>query len=262
MPSEDKVFIGLPWYKATHPLTAFSVMGLIDRQRVAVSMNYGDAFIIHSRNTLAKKFLESSFSWLLMIDDDMLVPIGDPNWYHAHISKNVPLPFAGFHTLDRLLSHGKTIVGALYVTRSPNRKPVFSEGQELNEYIKEAPRDEIRPVRWVGTGCILIHRTVFEDIVKKYPFLDGQWFSPAEHDLISAYNESIDIIKGPGTPGEKLQRLAAELVKAKRLAKVNSGFGMGEDVQFGIRAAQCGHVSHVDLGCICGHAGNLVYSPY
>jgi hypothetical protein len=39
----------------------------------------------------------------------------------------------------------------------------------------------------------------------------------------------------------------------------NSQLGMGEDVQFCIRAAQAGHQPHVDLGVMCGHLGSMSF---
>ena len=83
--------------------------------------------------------------------------------------------------------------------------------------------DEVVPVDWVATGCMLVHRTVFEDIQKKYPELKGK--TPT-----GAFNffQPIDD-------------------------------GSGEDVSFCRRAKASGHQAHIDLGLPVFHVGYKVY---
>lgn len=257
-----RVLVGLPWYKSANPLTSFSLLAMMDRQRMAVSLGFGDAFIAHSRNKLATKFLSTDFEWLVMVDDDMVLPIGDAGWFNGHTGLNLPDRFAGLHTFDRLLSHGKTIVGATYFGRWRAGHPVFEGGKQMEPLLrKRGPLDEIRPVRWVGTGCILIHRSVFLDIEKAFPFLsreandgNGQWFTSSEHDLYSAAEKILD--RGPNQTVEEITR---ELEAARLKAKRHSVLGTGEDVQMCIRATQAGHQPFVDLGLWCGHVGGCVY---
>ena len=263
------ILIGLPWHKFAHPLTAFSVMGLLDRRRMAVAMVFGNAFVIHSRNKLATNFLKSDHEWLLMIDDDMIVPFGDAEWYKAHCGFPVSDQFAGINAIDQMLSRGKTLIGALYFGKHTGGKAVYSEAfkdPKENAYAEKAPMDVVKPTRWVGTGCILIHRSVFEDINKKYPFLAptknrvGQWFSPAEQDLISIFPELDIVFKEQCPDSEKLAKIQVLLQKAATISKNNFGLGIGEDVQFCIRAAAAGHIPHVDMSVVCGHAGWRIYN--
>jgi hypothetical protein len=157
---QKRVMLVLPWGKHTNPISAYAVAQLQDRRRVTTALNWGDAFVAHSRNSCADLFLASDKEWMLTIDDDMIVPFGNAEWYNAHTRFNFSEKFAGLNALDRLLSHGKTLVGALYFGRYPG-----------------------------------------------------------------------------------------------------SSLGMGEDVQFCIRAQEAGHQPHVDMGLIAGHIGHCVFGP-
>lgn len=241
---------------------AFSVMALINKNpgRCALALDYGDAFIVHCRNKLADHFLSTGLDWMLTVDDDTVIPFGDASLFNAFTRFNVPDRFAGFNVLDRLLAAGKTLVGALYFSRWPNGNPVYAEGADAQEkaFARRGPHDQVKPTRWVGTGCMLIHRSVLLDIEKKFPHLargvngkGGQWFTSSEHDLRVAVENAVNTL----SPQEGMKQIESAL----RVSKRNSSLGMGEDVQFCIRATQAGHQPHVDLGCWCGHIGNICY---
>lgn len=267
-----KVAIVLPWYKSVSPLTAFSIMGLIDRQKTAIMLNFGDAFIVHTRNTLAEHFLKTNVEWMLTVDDDMVLPWGNAAWFNNYSGFRVPDKFAGQHTINRLLSHGKTLVGALYFGRWEKGKAVYAEATadpKEAAFAHKGPHDIIRPTRWVGTGCMLIHRTVFTDIEKKFPTLarndkgsGGQWFTPSEHDLRKGTEEALAILNDNLTSeAARLAKVTEMLGRASKASNYNSNLGMGEDVTFCIRAAAAGHQPHVDLGLLCGHQGSKIYGP-
>lgn len=256
------VFVALPWYKSASPLTSFSLLAMADRTRMAFGLGFGDAFIAHSRNNLATQFVNSSLEWMLMVDDDMILPFGDAKWFNGVTHLNLPEKFAGMHTLNRLLSHGKTLVGAMYFGRWRKGHPVFAEGIPTEAFLrKNGPIDELRPTRWVGTGVCLFHRTVFLDVERQFPQLSreandgtGQWFTTFEHDL----QKEIDTIVKDG-PGQDMSDVIRRLELARKKSSVHSSRGMGEDVQMCIRATQAGHQPHVDLGLWCGHVGNFCY---
>lgn len=267
-----KVMILLPWYKTTHPLTAVSLLGMMDRAKVSVMLRFGDAFIAHSRNFLAADFLKSPLEWSLSIDDDMIVPCGSAAWYNQVTKFNLPEKFAGMNALNRLLSHNKKLVGALYFGRSSKSKPLFCEGffdPSAGEHARRGPHDEVIATKWVATGCTLIHRDVFLDIEKKFPRLArneagiGHWFSSSEHDMMMAAQECMAILNDNSTtPEARVEKVRSILGTAGQLSAENSKLGMGEDVQFCRRAAQAGHQAWVDLGLICGHIGHEVFGPY
>lgn len=268
---KEKVMIVLPWGKMTNPLTAYSVMRLVDNRRHSVMLNYGDAFVVHSRNTCADLFLKSTCDWMLTIDDDMVVPFGSAKWFNANAGFNLKEPFASFNALDRLLDAGKALIGALYFGRHKFGAPMFGEGANVPSmaaHARKAPHDECVPTRWVGTGCLLIHRTVFEDIEKKYPNLarhggkGGQWFTSSEHNVVRDLEQMQKALATGPMSGEKALAAYSMVEESLARARNNSSLGMGEDVAFCVRANECGHVPHVDLGLVCGHIGHAVYGPY
>lgn len=242
---------------------AFSVMSLLGRAKTAQTaamLDFGDAFIVHSRNKLADGFLRTKMEWCLTIDDDMVVPFGNAPLFNSFTGFNLHERHAGLNVIDRLLSHGKTLVGALYFGRWRHGKAMYGEGSDPQElkFAKRGPHDNlVKPTRWVGTGCMLIHRSVFEDIEKKFPHLargtdgsGGQWFTSSEHDLRIAAEKALTQECADGM---------ATIKTALSYSKRHSSMGMGEDVQFCIRATQAGHQPHVDLGCLAGHIGSYCY---
>jgi hypothetical protein len=266
-----KVVMLLPWYKSTSPITAFSVMGLLDKTKVSVIMSFGDAFIAHTRNKLAHQFLKTDVEWAFWVDDDMIIPWGNAAWFNAYSGYNLPSHFAGMHALNRLMSHGKTLVGGCYFGRRWGGRPVYSEGassKEEAEYVRRGPHDTLKPTRWVGTGAMLMHRSVLLDVELKFPELrrvddrPGHWFTSSEHDLLQASTECLDILDDKAATSEsRVARVREILHDGRHRSMAHSKLGMGEDVQFCIRAAQAGHQAHVDLGLLCGHVGSYCFGP-
>lgn len=264
-----KLALLLPWYKTTNPVTSFSILTMLDRQKMAVMLNFGDAFIAHTRNTLSEHFLRSNLEWALTIDDDMVLPCGNAKWFNDMTGFALPEKFAGMHSANRLLSHGKTLVGGLYFGRWRHGKPVFAEGGEpmTEEHCRRGPHDECRPTKWVGTGCMLIHRSVFLDIEKNFPHLSrdkdgnhGHWFTSSEHDLRQASRDALAVLQDEKVSTDARVAQAQKLIAdAQHRSRYHSSLGMGEDVAFCVRATQSGHQPHVDLGLLCGHMGNLIF---
>lgn len=269
---KQKVLIICPWLKFVSPITSFCMTQLADKRRTSMALNFGDAFVAHSRNSCTDAFLKSSLEWALWIDDDMVIPFGNGKWYRAYTGwHNYPEPFASFNAIDRLLSHGKTLVGGVYFGKHPTGHPVYNEGarQQEADYVREGPKNIVKPTRWVGTGCMLTHRSIFEDIEKKFPLLargadgkGGQWFTSSEHMAMEGIRRVREMLSvGPMTAQKCVQ--AYEMLEGINAeARSKSSLGMGEDVQFCVRATEAGHQPHVDLGLICGHIGTTVYGPY
>ena len=248
----------LPWYKSVHPATVWAVLSMWDRNKMRAITRAGDAFIAHARNAIAKDFLASGAEWSFWLDDDVIPPCGNAAWFRQKTGWDfLPDTYAGVHAVNRLMSHGKTLVGGLYFGRSSKGKPMYCEGasypQEA-EVARTAPVNSCKPTKWVATGCMLAHRSVFTDIVAKYPHLDGHWFTSSEHDIVHVVS---NVVK-TGLPGNEM---IAILDAALKQAKANSVLGAGEDVQFCTRAAQAGHQPHVDLGVVCAHVGGMAFGP-
>lgn len=254
-----KVALCLPWYKSVHPATVWAVLTMWDKDKMRAITRSGDAFIAHARNAIARDFLKSGAEWSFWLDDDVIPPCGNAGWFRQKTQWDfIPETYAGVHSINRLMSHGKTLVGGLYFGRSPKGKPMYCEGASYApeaDVARQAPLNTCKPTKWVATGCMLVHRNVFVDIAKKFPHLDGHWFTSSEHDLRSVVEEVVlhDL------PGNEI---VAKLKTALAQQKANSALGAGEDVQFCTRAAQAGHQPHVDMGVLCAHVGGMAFGPH
>jgi len=221
------IFVGWPWYKSSNPVTASVNVALaldFGRDKIRFDMAIGDAKIEHARNRLAHKFLETDAKWLLMMDDDIIPSIGRPNWFRYWVQgarQILDLPLQR-HVLHRLVGAGKTLVGAAYFGRQEGGALMCSDNSLYNR--AKAYEDAVVPVDWVGTGCMLIHRKVFEDIKAK--FGDSLRINVPDYEI--DYFRPFDSARG-------------------------------EDVSFCIRAKDAGHQPHIDLGLPVFHVGAKTY---
>ena len=220
------IFVGFPCYKTTNPVTAFAMIAMaldFGKDKIRFDMSIGDAMIYHSRNKIAHKFLETDAKWLLMIDDDIIPCIGRPNWMRSTVTstRNVPDAPLQRHVLQRLIGANKTLIGGAYFGRQEGA-PLMCSDQSLVPKAR-AYQDEVAPVDWVATGCMLVHRKVFDDIKEKYPELNSP-IANGEFDYFHPINSVT-----------------------------------GEDVSFCKRAKAAGHQPHIDLGLPVFHVGYRVY---
>lgn len=269
---QRKVMVVLPWWKQVSPITAFCVAQLIDRRRTSSMLNFGDAFVAHSRNSCVDVFLESPCEWYFTIDDDMVIPFGNSAWFKAHTGfTDFPEEYLRMNALDRLMSHKKSLVGALYFGRHQEGPPVYNEGGASPQeaaFARKAPHNLIKPTKWVGTGCMLVHRSVFEDIERKFPRLarglegrGGNWFTSTEASMVGQVQHLRDALQSGPLDGNKAYSAMAGLEEIVARANSENTLGFGEDVSFCLRAAAAGHQPHVDMGLVCGHLGHFCFGP-
>jgi hypothetical protein len=223
------VFVAFPSYKFTNPATAWTLAAIAldyGKERVRFDMELGDGMIYHARNRLAMKFLATDAKWMLFIDDDMIIPIGRPSFLRqmCRLPANFPDSSAGLQTIDRLLSHNRDLVGATYFGRQPSAGSVnsLSTDSRYRELAAEF-RDTILPCDWVGTGCLLVSRKVFELMQERFPEL-----APSQS----------------GMPWNFFQPMTD---------------GRGEDIAFCARARECGIQPYVDTRLHVPHVGFAVY---
>ena len=115
---------------------------------------------------------------------------------------------------------------------------------------------------------MLGHRSVFEDIEKKFPRLSrghdgrgGNWFTSTEASLLQQVSAIRDAIQGKPLDGNAAYTAMAGLEDVLARAQAENSLGYGEDVSFCLRAAAAGHQPHVDMGLVCGHLGHFCYGP-
>ena len=220
------IMVGFPCYKTTNPVTAFALLALaldFGRDKIRFDMQCGDAMVYHSRNVIAQKFLETDAKWLLMLDDDIIPCIGRPTWmrHWVQAARNIPdLPLQR-HVVHRLVGSGKSLIGGAYFGRQEGGTIMCSD-TSLASHAKSYS-DAVAAVDWVATGCMLVHRKVFEDIATAFPELGPK----KEGDAFDFFH--------PLSSNE------------------------GEDVSFCRRAAKSGHQPHIDLGLPVFHVGYKTY---
>lgn len=184
-----------------------------------------------ARNRAAKAFLSSGAEWCWMVDGDTIPPFGDPGFFYSRLGvpeKKIPPHFLQWHAIDRLRSHKKTIVSAIYHQRRRHgAKVVAPIDSATSDRIKNGgPSDRLLEVPWVPTGCVMVHRKVFEDIMEKF-----------QDELAQS------------DPNEPFNFFGHDIGKC------------GEDMAFFTRAKEAGHASFLDLGVWCAHMGNHAFIP-
>jgi hypothetical protein len=220
------IFVGWPWYKTSNPVTAAVNVALaldFGRDKIRFDMSIGDAMVYHSRNLLVHKFLQTEAKWILMMDDDIIPSIGRPEWIKNWVvsARRIPDVALKRHVLHRLIGSGKSIIGGAYFGRQEGGRLMCSN--LALEADARAYSDRIVPVDWVATGCMLVHRKVFDAIREQFPQL-----APEK----------------AGEPFDYFHPISSK---------------MGEDVSFCQRAKQAGHQPHIDLGIPVFHVGYKVY---
>lgn len=225
-PDRD-ICLCLPTYGPIAEQSFFGFMCLAMKYRMGMRLEHrgNDSMVARSRNQLAKRFLKTGASWSIWLDSDMIFPSGNAGAYATATGmKHLPDKFGSIHVLERLISHGRTMVGGCYWDRM-GRGRLIAGGK--GPILAPIPSDNLAAVSFVGTGCLAVHKKVFEDIAKKFPeTLSGDAYG----------NET-----GFFTPIQTKERM------------------LGEDESFAWRATEAGHPSYLDLAIICGHIGNVVH---
>jgi hypothetical protein len=228
----EKLFLAFPSYKTTNPVTTMCLLGIaldLGRDSLAPEVYFGDAMIYHARNRLAEKFLASKCEWSLWIDDDMVVPIGRPDFFidKCRLPSTYSRELAGRHVVHRLMSHKQPFVCGMYVTRNNSGRVVASASTssgvfaQINESSVKAGK--LIPVPWSGSGCWLVHRSVFEAVKAKFPEL-----APTRAGQVWNFFKPLEDSRG-------------------------------EDQAFCARALEAGHQPQLDLGLQCMHIGYKAY---
>lgn len=220
-----------PAYKLVDDLVAHATLALFDKPTMSYEARRGDAVIDHTRNYLTHQFMQSGYEWALWWDDDMIPPVGNPGWSKQNvpgIPDNYPDNFLRLNPIDRLRSHKKTIVGGLYYARGGNHVPVCQRTDI--EALRKAPNTTLLPRDWVGTGFLLTHRSVFEDMQKKFPELAPKQDSQNPWERVWQYFYP-----------DKMH---------------------AEDVSFCARAREAGHQPYVDCSVVVFHLGTTAFGPW
>lgn len=181
-----------------------------DAERKGHITQYGDCIALQSspriasaRNEIVAKFLSLNVDWLFMVDADMVFA-----------------PDVVDRLVESATENDLTILGGLafvYHKASgkvePTLKILTGTDPIQFETAWNFPPDSVVKVDATGAACVLIHKTVFEDVERKHGESQYPWFAESEKD----------------------------------------GQEFGEDITFFLRAKQCGHDVYVNTGIEFGH---------
>lgn len=194
--------------------------------------------LIHeARNILVDKALKLNPrpKYVIFVDDDTILPCGNPVLFNQRYGANVSTESASFNAISRIMSHPpeRRIVGGIYYGRSPAGK-----AQVCSAWSKDGGSAAYRTGKhkglvaedWVATGFMRIETSVFDE-----------------------YKAAIDEGKFPECKPIK-EGLPYGFFTPKWV-------GMGEDVAFGRRCAEIGIQSYADSSLICLHVGDFFYGP-
>lgn len=137
-----KLFLALPVYGGYNAHFVTCLLELVRRPPCDLMVRplVGDSLVARARNNLAKQFLQSDCTHLLFLDTDLLFSV-------EHIR--------------RLISHPACpIVCGLYPKKQRDLAWVCNviPGEEPTE-------TGLQKVKYAGTGCMLIERRVFEEMI-------------------------------------------------------------------------------------------------
>lgn len=165
----EKIFLALPCYGSQQ--TCGFVRGLIKTQEMGILGQIdwleNDSLVSRARNTLVHRFMHNAFKfdWLMFIDVDL------------HFDENMVMRLwlQAKRWRERNPSGKWPIFGGLYALKKVRPQFVYNaiQGAQLD------PKTRLMPVRETGTGFMLIHRSIFEEMQEKMPELR---FSPDDSE--------------------------------------------------------------------------------
>jgi hypothetical protein len=217
--SREKVVVGypaggsitVPFSVSRERLMLYEMQKEPDGRLLAAAPYVSGLYIANNRNILAKSLLATPYEWLLQIDTDIEFP-------HTLLETMVELAgndkkvLAASVPLGTAMIFGNSEQGAGFRNGFPTCA-FRCDGPGVWTSLPEVPAEPIA-VDGVATACILIHRSVFEEIARR----GGQcWF---DH-----------IYEPKGEPD------------GEDWSKVES-ISLGEDIAFCVRAALAGFPSY------------------
>lgn len=239
-PSGTKLCVLMPLIGPPEPKCMDAFARLYDRREMGYKRSAFNSLPV-ARNVLAHWALEKGFEHFYFRDGDMVEPCGDAALYRE-LTENPDYPdvYAGVNTIYRLLSHrlkaGRTdvtMVSVAYTSRSRDAIPQYGgDPAQAKAEMRLGPRNELKEKPWCGFGGVLIHRSVFEDIIRTQG--DELRMDPNGIRRRFGYEYSFFHSVDKETPGD--------------------------DIPFCKRVARAGHKIHIDLAVHSAHVGDRAYT--
>ena len=265
-----KLHISLPSYDGKLNLNQdsalkYALQNSILKDKLKVEFNFlsNDSLICRARDKLASSFLDSNCEWQLQIDSDIIFPYGigqtlaqyyanwmDTDTFNLFLNEGVFRLALNMNAIDEILrsgiEDGKKVVGGYYFWRGGNKN--FNEAGSLFDPLNEEKWEieyKLRPDNYIetdrlATGFLLVHRSVYEAMDKKFPELE--YTLPA---LV---------------PDKKTMAYYTPLITEDTYNGKEVKFYRSEDYAFGWRAKQCGFDPCLNMNLLLGHEGSTIYS--
>ena len=265
-----KLHISIPTYDSTLNLNqdgalkhALMNTSLEDKLKVEFNFCANDSLVCRARDKLAAGFLASDSEWQLQIDSDIVFPYGmgqdianyysnwmDSKTFDLFLNEGVFRLALTMNSIDEILRSalmdGQKIVGGYYFWRGGNKN--FNEAGSLFDPVGEDKWEiefKLRPDNYIytdrlATGFLLVHRSVYEAMDKKFPEL--------RYNLPSVYPDK-------PTTAFYTPCITEEDYRGKEVR-----FYRSEDYAFGWRAKQCGFKPCLNMNLLLGHEGKTIYS--
>ena len=196
----------------------------------------------HSRNKVVQDFLRGPAEWLMWLDSDPVPP---------------------FQATKRMLALGKTIVTGAYYLKKEDTAPTLYIRQENGLYRHPDPWEpgEILEVDAAGHGCLLVHRSVYTDILEKFVVLqkmNGATFLHPKDEI----KGKISRTARHKTDGQVIDGVLRVRVTDEVVLPPGAAFpfyalenGRTEDFLFYECAQYAGHHIYADTSIECRHYG-------
>lgn len=205
----------------------------------------------HSRNLIAGDFLKSDAEWLFWVDSDTMPPAG---------------------CVERMLANGKTLVSGVYYGKNPPHPPIayykHNGGYRPIDLAVRWEKGEILKVDSAGMGCMLTHRSVFEDIQKNHQVFQqegGGLHVVHNNDVLGSVRASNGLAYSHEHDGKMYKGQLKLRMMNPTLANLRFPFFMidhlrTEDIFFFELAQRVGHSLYLDTSIECGHLRNVPFT--
>ncbi len=209
-----KVYIGSVIWRSVEPLHMKSLVALLQDSSYAYFPQIGDALVERARAISASYFLRHT---------------------QAEVHLSLDSDIVGFEkeSIDQMCEQALThdIVGAIYICRSTTRTfpaTFFEEDYPIEFAFDPTPQ----PVKWVATGCLAVHRRVFEKMAETMPLLHERDGDRAFYNFYQTMEYDT----------EEMGRIL-----------------LSEDYAFSQRAKDLGFTSYINPAVRIGHIGSYTY---
>jgi hypothetical protein len=249
----DTVVIGIPYYGPQEAVFWSSLAMLISVLPLQDIDFYGLVTIgamstDYNRNQIVDGFLKLPAEWLFWIDSDMEIPKG---------------------AIRRLLDMGKTLASGIYYGKGEPHPAIAYHRTPDGAY---APidkrstwrRGEIIPVDAAGMGCMLTHRSVYEDIRATHRIVQR-----ANGGRMVLHKDDIhgDLTNGKAHPyarkvhkGVYYEPVCETSVDSSVFPYFGTELTKTEDLWFFELAARAGHKPWLDTSVECGHISSIPFT--